>query len=155
MDKIPMLFSDKACTFRHKDSSGEWTTSRKGLTDVPASWVHMTYRSTISVSTVEEDEFYENREVGPVGDTWTCTGENIRLQPSHGRKTPDEELKDWGFTGEAIDNLVRVTYLPDLNVLRIVNDKVEVTDLPFFEDMLVINGGFYGDIEVQSPGWKL
>jgi hypothetical protein len=71
----------------------------------------------------------------------------LYLQLYHGRKDPAEQMDDWGFTGPTFGPLAYVvqTYF---STLRLHGDADQELWLEQFDDMIVWNGAYYGDISI-------
>jgi hypothetical protein len=62
----------------------------------------------------------------------------------HGRNTPDEDLDDWGFDGPVVGPL-RVSWTYDWIKFFHKNDLHHLVTI---EELVPINGKYYGDFEV-------
>ena len=71
----------------------------------------------------------------------------LYLQLYHGRKDPAEQMDGWGFTGPTFGPLECVvqTYVSTLRLHG--NDQQELW-LDRFDDMIVWQGSFYGDMSI-------
>lgn len=78
------------------------------------------------------------------------------LQLLHGRKSPDEQLDDWGPDGPCFGPLswVHITYLTSINVgvsEQSIGPMVGAPDPMYFvDDLLYYDGMYYGDWELIS-----
>jgi hypothetical protein len=74
----------------------------------------------------------------------------------HGRKSPDEQLDDWGADGPYFGPLscVHITYLSGINIVigkQSTGPMLGALDpLHFVEDLLYYDGMYYGDWELIS-----
>jgi len=69
----------------------------------------------------------------------------------HGRKTPDENLEDWGEDGPSIKIVLFVWTYSSLRIWRTVDGDFEWLDVK--DDLIFYNGVYYGDFEiVQEDG---
>lgn len=74
----------------------------------------------------------------------------VAIELFHGRKSPDEQLDDWGTQGPVfLVDYVHVTYLCDIK-LGIPEPNGD-GDLRFVEDLVYYDGAYYGDWSVFSP----
>jgi hypothetical protein len=112
-------------------------------------------------------ETYRKREVERQRE---AALEGSQMVIFHGRKTPDEDLDDWGFEGPTLDGIlwIHFTYMATFNVrfkdLESFNHAKEVTGWPSWDeltlsmtfegDLLKTKDGYFGDFELQSPGIK-
>ena len=87
--------------------------------------------------------------------TTNATEGKLYLQLLHGRKSPDEEMEDWGFTGPLIGPLkfCHVTYNSTIN-LGFENGQetgpmFDRDGFGFHEDMIFYDGSYYGDWELK------
>ena len=71
----------------------------------------------------------------------------VALELFHGRKCPDENLDGWGFQGPVLlVDYVHVTYGGNLKLgLPAPGGDGE---LPFVDDLVYYDGGYYGDWSV-------
>lgn len=71
----------------------------------------------------------------------------LYLQLTHGRKDPDEQMDDWGFTGPTFGPLTCVgqTYC---TTLRLYGDHQLELWLDHCEDMDVWDGAFYSEMSI-------
>lgn len=76
------------------------------------------------------------------------------LELFHGRKTPEEDMDDWGSKGPVFKcERVHFTYLCNLRLLNPVttdemrnSDKHDELFLAIYDDMVYYDGVFYGDM---------
>jgi len=98
----------------------------------------------------------------------------VRLDIYHGRKTPDEDLDDWGFQGPTLVGVVAV-HVTYLSTWRVIFDRASdaaaaqnVTgwkyfaatggtelEMEFHEDLVYVHGGgfmdgYFGDWSLES-----
>lgn len=69
----------------------------------------------------------------------------------HGRKDKNEDLEEWGFDGGQykIEAFI-CTYLSHIRV--VLNKYKDPIDILFDEDLICVDGCYYGDFEiVQEP----
>lgn len=90
----------------------------------------------------------------------------MKLQLIHGRKTPDEQLNDWGFNGTPITGIeyIHHTYnttvtvgfksLEDCQKAKFItgwqNWASCVLEMDFHEDMVQSTEGYFGDYELSE-----
>lgn len=69
----------------------------------------------------------------------------------HGRKTPDEQLEDWGEDGPVLGpfSWAHQTYCWDLKLGDLAGDD-SVGELIFFEELAYYDGMFYGDLSITA-----
>jgi len=77
------------------------------------------------------------------------TGVYVRLL--HGRNAPDERLKDWGFEGPVLGPFQAVHFTYTWHVRCIpYPEKGDEIEFEFYDDLLVYDGKYYGDLEIVS-----
>jgi hypothetical protein len=65
----------------------------------------------------------------------------------HGRENPNDQMDDWGFNGPIIGECnVSWTY----GTLRLHASNGDEVCLPILEDMIFLDGCYYGDFEILS-----
>jgi hypothetical protein len=74
---------------------------------------------------------------------------SVYLYLIHGRKSPDQQMEDWGFNGPTQGPFaaIHATYLSSLRCIREDSSELEIK---FHEDMLAFDGAYYGDFEITS-----
>lgn len=91
----------------------------------------------------------------------TNPSQGLYLKLSHGRKTPDEDLSDWGSDGPSFGPLkwCHITYLSSLNICALNDDSdcgsgpMQSGDpLHFHKEFVVYEGIYYGDFDVGLVG---
>lgn len=69
----------------------------------------------------------------------------------HGRSTPDEVLNDWGSDGNVYGPISRVI-VEDYQKITLIDLEGNNILLPFLEDMVCLDGKFYGDMTLFVQG---
>ncbi len=71
----------------------------------------------------------------------------IYIHLFHGRKTPDEQLEDWGHDGPVLGPFpfAHITYNTDIKL-----DNEAFHELRFVDDLLYYDGVYYGDWSVTA-----
>ena len=84
--------------------------------------------------------------VYPLVDLATIQPDAIYLRLFHGRHTPDEQLDDWGFDGPYIGPvLLGITY----GTFKVHHPEHHgFEELPMVDDLIHLDGAYYGDMEV-------
>lgn len=109
----------------------------------------------------------EIQRMGKILDRPLCGSDIVFL---HGRDTVEEEMDDWGYEGPTIEGVAWIhgTY-GGINVAFISPEAAQaaqaltgwemwdehVLGMKITEDLIEVAGKFYGDWEMQSPGWRL
>ena len=76
---------------------------------------------------------------------------NMTMHLYHGRKTPTEDMNDWGSVGPALAvDLVTVTYREDIQVRFTGMEDVEPLTRYMADDLFFYDGIFYGDLSFQD-----
>ncbi len=77
----------------------------------------------------------------------------LYIELFHGRKSPDEQLEDWGTQGPVLGpfDYVHMVYLTHIQAQYSQSDKVlDMDDLKIVSDLILYKGVYYGDCTIHS-----
>lgn len=116
-------------------------------------WAAMTYGAGLRMGD-DDGEFFSGLRSKLSEDCLITTEHQGKVEITlyHGRTDPDEELGEWGFNADKPLTADGVHLRPEgLYLLDFSGKKAKARLIPFFEDMLVWGGNYYGDVSIQLP----
>lgn len=120
----------------------------------PEHWAAMTYGCGLRLGDNDGGEFFSGRRTALNEDCLISArqGGKVQIQLYHGRENPEEQLDDWGFNAEENPTADAVHLRPEgVYLLDFSGKKARARLIPFYEDMLVWRGHYYGDISFCTP----
>ena len=123
-------------------------------------WLHITYLSTLSIASRGEAD--PEIDLVTLPSTLACKGYGLHLLFLHGRKRKGANLKEWGYDGGCLKQVETVTITTD--VVSVIISGGKRLSFPIVGDLVQVEScharrlalapGFYGDLEVQAPGYQ-
>lgn len=124
--------------------------------EIDAYWLHGTYNSTLWLAKDEDgmdtyDLYYgkDREELGLETSPYKVqVNEPVVIHFYHGRENKDQQMDDWGTDGPSILATEVVLNREGLSYKEVGSGFT--THLLYDEDLLLVNGIYYGDVEVTG-----
>ena len=123
-------------------------------------WLHITYLSSLSIASRGEAD--PGIDLVTLPPTLACKGSGLHLLFLHGRKRKDATLKEWGYVGGCLKQVEAIMITTD--AVSVIISGGERLSFPIVGDLVQVEGrharrlalepGYYGDLEVQAPGYQ-